>query len=256
MLIDWVTLIAQVVNFLVLVWLLKRFLYRPILAAIDVREKNIVEQLVAAEDQKAQSILLRDGLQKKNDEFDNFSAVRMKEMTDKILIERNEKLAFVKVEAEKLRKKLYLSIKSEQHSLQESISLRVRDEVFNVARKVLCDLAETTLETAMTTIFIRRLNDLEKSDLLELKKALKKSLEPLLVRTAFTLSKEQRQLIKSVIHKTLNLECTIEFEADPRLISGFELCRNGQKISWNIADYLDTLVVHVNELLDVPNKNE
>jgi F-type H+-transporting ATPase subunit b len=37
MLIDWFTVGAQVLNFLILVWLLKRFLYGPILDAIDAR---------------------------------------------------------------------------------------------------------------------------------------------------------------------------------------------------------------------------
>ena len=41
MLIDWFTVAAQAVNFLLLVWLLKRFLHKPVLAAIDEREKRI-----------------------------------------------------------------------------------------------------------------------------------------------------------------------------------------------------------------------
>ena len=38
MLIDWFTVGAQALNFVILVWLLKHFLYKPILNAIDVRE--------------------------------------------------------------------------------------------------------------------------------------------------------------------------------------------------------------------------
>lgn len=45
MLIDWFTLIAQLVNFLILAWLLKRFLYHPIVAALDAREKKIASEL-------------------------------------------------------------------------------------------------------------------------------------------------------------------------------------------------------------------
>jgi F-type H+-transporting ATPase subunit b len=48
MLIDWFTVVAQVLNFLILVWLLKRFLYRPILNAIDVREKRIAAEVADA----------------------------------------------------------------------------------------------------------------------------------------------------------------------------------------------------------------
>ena len=43
MTIDWFTVGAQIVNFIVLVWLLKRFLYKPVLAAIDAREKRIAD---------------------------------------------------------------------------------------------------------------------------------------------------------------------------------------------------------------------
>ena len=45
MLINWFTVCAQAINFLILVWLLKRFLYKPILHAIDEREKGIAAQL-------------------------------------------------------------------------------------------------------------------------------------------------------------------------------------------------------------------
>ena len=56
MLIDWFTVGAQVVNFLILVWLLKRFLYKPILAAIDAREKRIAAELADANAKKTEQI--------------------------------------------------------------------------------------------------------------------------------------------------------------------------------------------------------
>ena len=43
MLIDWFTVAAQALNFLILVWLMKRFLYKPILHAIDAREERIAK---------------------------------------------------------------------------------------------------------------------------------------------------------------------------------------------------------------------
>jgi F-type H+-transporting ATPase subunit b len=52
MLIDWFTVAAQVVNFLILVWLMKRFLYKPILHAIDEREKRIATELANADNKR------------------------------------------------------------------------------------------------------------------------------------------------------------------------------------------------------------
>jgi len=46
--IDWVTVLAQLANFLLLIWLLRRFLYRPIIAGIDAREAEIARRMAAA----------------------------------------------------------------------------------------------------------------------------------------------------------------------------------------------------------------
>ena len=44
MLIDWFTVVAEIVNFLILLWLLKRFLYKPVLNAMDKREATIASR--------------------------------------------------------------------------------------------------------------------------------------------------------------------------------------------------------------------
>jgi len=70
MLIDWFTVGAQVLNFLILVWLLKRFLYKPILHAIEEREKRIAAELANADKKKAEAQKERDEFKHKNEEFD------------------------------------------------------------------------------------------------------------------------------------------------------------------------------------------
>jgi F-type H+-transporting ATPase subunit b len=55
MLIDWFTVGAQAINFIILVWLLKRFLYKPILDAVDAREKRVATELADADAKKAEA---------------------------------------------------------------------------------------------------------------------------------------------------------------------------------------------------------
>ena len=69
MLIDWFTVSAQVVNFLILVWLMKRFLYKPILHAIDAREQRIATELADADAKRAEAEKEREKFQKNNEEF-------------------------------------------------------------------------------------------------------------------------------------------------------------------------------------------
>ena len=70
MLIDWFTVGAQAVNFVILVWLMKRFLYKPILHAIDARENRIAAELAEADAKKAEAQSERDEFQAKNEELD------------------------------------------------------------------------------------------------------------------------------------------------------------------------------------------
>ena len=53
--IDWLTVTAQILNFLVLAWLLKRFLYRPVIDAMTQREQRIATRLAQAAQREAQA---------------------------------------------------------------------------------------------------------------------------------------------------------------------------------------------------------
>src|SRR5476649_840233 len=66
MLIDWFTVGAQTLNFLILVWLLRRFLYQPILAAIDTRERSIATTLADADAKHASAQQERAEYEQKN----------------------------------------------------------------------------------------------------------------------------------------------------------------------------------------------
>ena len=87
--INWFTVIAQIINFLILVWLLKRFLYKPVLNAIDEREKKIAAQLSDAETKKAEAQKERDVFEQKNEAFDKERAARMNKVQEEGMQKNN-----------------------------------------------------------------------------------------------------------------------------------------------------------------------
>src|ERR1700679_2484181 len=88
MLINWFTVCAQAVNFLILVWLLKRFLYKPILVAIDAREKRIAAELANAAVKEADALRERDEFRRKNQDFDQERATLMAKAANEAKAER------------------------------------------------------------------------------------------------------------------------------------------------------------------------
>jgi len=256
MLIDWFTVIAQVVNFLILVWLLKRFLYRPILNAIDAREKRIAAELADAAAKKAEAQKERDDFRHKNEEFDQQRAALLNKATDEAKAERQRLLDAARQESDGLRAKRQEALRSEQQGLSEALTRRARDEVFSIARKALADLAGTTLEERMVDVFLARLRELDDAGIAGLKSAFMASSSPLLVRTTFSLSPALRAAIENAVKETLGGENHVQFETAPDLVSGIELSMNGCKVAWSIANYLSSLAMGVDELLKAPPKPE
>jgi F-type H+-transporting ATPase subunit b len=249
MLIDWFTVGAQALNFVILVWLMRRFLYKPILRAIDGREKKIAAELAAADAKKAEATKERDEFQHKNEEFDQQRAALLSKATDEAKAERQRLLDEARKAADALSAKRREALGNEARGLNKAVSRRAQQEVFGIARKVLADLANTSLEERMSAVFTRRLREMDGKVKAALAEAIKASAEPALVRTALDLPAEQRAVIQNALNETFSADVRLRFETAPDLVSGIELATNGQKVGWSIADYLASLEKGVGELL-------
>jgi F-type H+-transporting ATPase subunit b len=248
MLIDWFTVCAQAINFLILAWLMKRFLYKPVLDAIAAREKLIAAELADAAAKKAEAHKDRDEFQHKNEEFDQQRAALLSKATDEAKAERERLLDEARKAADALSAKRQETLKNDAHNLDQAIARRTREEVFAVARKALADLATASLEERIGEVFTRRLRELNGKAKICLADALKTSSDPALVRSTFEVPAEQRAAIQNSLNETFSAEVRVRFETAPDLISGIELTTNGEKVAWSIADYLTSMEKGVGEL--------
>jgi len=249
MLIDWFTVGAQALNFIILVWLLKRFLYKPILNAVDAREKRIAAELADADAKKAEAQKERDEFQHKNEEFDRHRAALLRKAADEAKTERQRLLDDARSAADALSAKRSEALRSDATNLNQAIRRRIQQEVFAIAGKTLTDLATTSLEESMIEVFTRRLRAMDSKAKEGFGQALKTASEPALVRSALDLPAAQRTAIQNTLNETFSAEIHVRFEVAPDLVSGIELTTNGQKIAWSIADYLASLEKSVGELL-------
>ncbi len=256
MLIDWFTVGAQALNFIVLVWLLKRFLYKPILDAIDAREKRIAAELADADAKKAEAKRERDDFQHKNTEFDRQRAALLSQATDEAKAERQRLLDEARAAADALSAKRMDTLRNDADELNQAISRRTQKEVFAIARKALMDLATTSLEERLVEVFTRHLREVDGEARKRFADAVNKASEPALVRSAFDLPAEQRATVQNAINETFAADVHLRFETAPDLISGIELTTDGQKISWSIADYLTSMGKGVGEMLVKPANAE
>ena len=253
MLIDWFTVGAQALNFLILVWLFQRFLYKPILNAIDAREKRIAGELADAATKKTEAQKERDEFQNKNKEFDDQRAALLGKANEDAKADRERLIDEARKEAEGLRAGQAMALRNDQARLGNEITRAAQDEVFAIARKTLADLATTSLEERVGAVFTRRLREMDDAAKEALAAALKTSSEPAVLKSAFNLPAEQKATIQNALNETFSAEIRLRFETAPDAICGIELTANGQKLAWSIADYLTSLDRKVGALLAAPS---
>jgi F-type H+-transporting ATPase subunit b len=238
MLINWFTVAAQVINFLILVWLLKRYLYKPILNAIDEREKRITGQLRDADLKMSEAIKEKNDFQKKNEEFDRHRTELMKKAASESETERLRLLEEARKEGMDLKLKQEKILKEDQRRIGIEIIRRMQEEVYSIARKTLSDLASLSLEESIVKVFIKRLNEQEKKRLTAAFKSLPGTI---IVQSAFDLPLSQQTEIKNKVEEIIGDKAQFQFKTIPELVSGIELSTTGYKLSWSVADYLNSM---------------
>jgi len=241
MLLDSFTIIAQIINFLILIYLLKRFLFNRIIKIMDEREKQITDRMQDAETAKEEA-------QKELEE--------QRRIREELQEKWNEMLAQAKKDAQKKREELVKDARSkideEQKNWREAISKQrtafLRDlrhlsceQVCQISRKVLSDLAGEKLENQLIENFLIQLGKLSKEEKDDFIRFIDKDERKIWVDSSFQLTREKESEVRKILEKIIGDKVEINFKVSPKLICGIETRTEGKKISWNIENYLDGL---------------
>ena len=237
MLFDWFTVLAQIVNFLILIWLLKHFLYKPVLKAIDAREKRIADLLSKTKQNELQMQQQKDKLSAKNAAFSKERETLLTQAQTDAEQQKETLLSQASEEVMAQRYKWVSALQKEQDKLTLDIHQRTQRAVFDIARKTLQDLSSSELEVQIIKIFIDRLDKLGDK---ERQQFSGNGTGELLLRSAEDLDDNSKQTLKTAIENTFP-GATLRFECAPQLLSGIEMTGSGQTLSWNIKHYLSNL---------------
>ena len=251
MLIDWFTVGAQALNFLVLVWLLKHFLYKPILDAIDARAKGIAATLADADAKTKEAQKQHDDFEGKNKAFDEQRAALLRKATDEARTEHDRLIDEAHKEADGLRAAQAAALKSDLATAEQGNHPNRLREVFAIARKTLADLATASLEERVGAVFTLRLGEMDGKAKrnsgcgAEEFRRIGRSAE-----APSTCPRTRGPPFRMRSTKLSPADIRVRFEAAPDRICGIELTANGQKVGWSIAEYLTSLDQKVGALLD------
>ena len=242
MLIDPFTIIAQIVNFLILVALLKRFLYKPITQAMEARSQRIERQLATAASKEKDAKAEKELYLQKQQELEAQKQEWLIEATKEVESQKEELTQTAILDVEQMRSQWYQNFERDRPQLTRKTHQDLTKQITFTARKALVDLAKASLEEEIIDTFIERLYYLNSLQSKNINSASTPKEQHLVtISSSFAITNGQKTRLIAAIKEQITAEAEVEFEIDSNLVCGIELRDRGYKIAWNLEHYLTEL---------------
>lgn len=250
MALDWFTLVAQVVNFLVLVLLLRHLLYDRIIDAMDRREADIAARLEEAAGQQAEAAREAEGFRARSRELEAQREALLEKAAEEASAERRRLLDEARAEAARSQERWLESLRRERADLAGEFRGRLAGGVVALAGQGLRQLADADLEAQVLKVFERRLGELDDAQREALVAGIRDGGGDVEVRTAFALRPESEQALAALLRERFGDGIAVRFATAPELVCGIELQAQSHRVGWNLAAYLQGLESEVFQALD------
>lgn len=241
MLFDWFTVIAQIVNFLILAILLKYFLYDRIVEAMEERRKktDTAEQEASSAKEEAQN--RQKEYEKKLKELNQEKKGMIQKAKDEAKEEKEKILEQAKKEHRELKDKLHGSLEKEKDSMLDEISDNIVDQTKILATRIIKELSGSDMQSKVSKVFTQKLKDIDSKRKKRMLRSLKKEDYKAKVTSPQELDKSDKQMITRSVRENISEKAQINYEIDRKLVMGLSLKTNSHKLSWTLEDFLSDL---------------
>lgn len=243
MLINWFTVLVQIVNFLILIYLLKRFLFKPILRAMAEREKNMADALNRAEQAEQTAQARARALEKEKTALAKAREGLMAEARNQVAQWREDTVKEARDEVEALRGAWLSNMTRDRQAFLDGLKQRMVEQVVHISGKVIRDLADQGLNRQVLRVFLEKVAD--GKDALS-RNAMKRGI---VVQSGIPLEDDDVQTVRERLSQWFSGGTRIQFESAPELGFGIQLMAGDYKTAWHLADYLRDLEKEIMENL-------
>lgn len=247
---DWFTFLAQIVNFLILLFLLQRFLYGPIIKAMEKREKNIADRMNEARSKLAEAERDAEDYRAKKREFEQEKSDLMEKSRNEADNYRKDLMHRAREEVDKIEKNWHEAIMREQSTFMHDLSQRVESQILAIARRLIRDLANTEIERQAILVFFERMKELKAEEWETVSSMVKESEKKMTIRTRFEIDEEWRKELVEILKKQFGEDVKPLFETSSELGFGIEIRVGGRKLAWTLDSYLGMLEERISDALE------
>ena len=235
---DWTTFTLEILNFLVLVWILKRLLYKPILKVIAERKAEIQKTLSDAETLRKEAQALREQYENRQAEWNREKETVRNRMVEEVNAEKARLLAGLRASLEQEREKARALEERRRTELTQQAEDAAIAQGGRFAARLLARLADAELEAKLVEVVLEDLRRIPDEKRQAIRTACAKADGPATVTSAYLLSRSQRTSLLDAIQSFVGRPISCEWREDRDLMAGIRLSLGPWVLGANLQDEL------------------
>lgn len=236
---DATTFVLEIINFIILVWVLKHFFYQPILTAIEKRRKKVEDELAVAANQQQQAEALKTSYESRLAAWEDEKRAALDGMQQEVAQLRAKRLRELDEELQQQRQKAQArerQEKSEWRRQAEEEALRLAGAF---CARTLSDVSGEELDRRLRERFVTQFAALREEDLQNFVQTWRDSRSEIEVISAYELDESARTAIQHALTARLGPQAgMLRYTRDERLIAGLRIGIGGWVVQANLRDEL------------------
>lgn len=231
---DWTTFALEILNFLILVWILQRFLYRPVLTVIQRRRAAIADTLARAREERAAAERLQADYQQREATWRDEREQARERLAAELAAERSRRLEQLDAELASERHKAEAVAERARAQTEQRLAGEARELATAFAARLLQGLAGPELTARLARLAAAQFAELPESRLAELRQAG----GPALVISAHPLAEAEREQLRRAVEAALGTRLDWQWREDAELIAGLRLELGSWRAAASLRDEL------------------
>jgi F-type H+-transporting ATPase subunit b len=235
---SWSTFLLEMINFLVLVWILKHFLYKPVLDVIARRRAGIEDQLADARQLHEEAEALKAEYDSRLAERDRERQQAREALARELAGERARQLAQLQAELAQEREKAEVADSRRRADAAREIEHQALQQGAQFATRLLGQAAGPELQERLTRLMLDGLGSLSDDRISDLRKQWGEPPQVIRIASAFPLAAERQQELEKVLNDITGLDRPVEYIQDPELLAGLRVTIGAWVLHANLQDEL------------------
>ena len=239
---NWSTFVLEIINFMVLIWILKHFLYKPVQDVIARRRAGIEKDLADAKELHANAEKLKEKFEGRLTEWERERQQAHEDMLREFDDERICKTAELQTALEQQREKSRVAEARRQDDVRRKVEETALDQAARFATRLLEQASGPDTQTRLVELVINELKGLPDKGIEKLRDNVRKTPGEIVVTSAFPLVDDQRQRLEQVLTGVIDADLSMRYEQKAELLAGLRITIGAWALGANIMDELKGFV--------------